>query len=109
MADYIGKIDINRLIGVKVADVDYGEIRKKCLVIPIEDNDITQWNEEMQLWFRAVRYREQKSRFSHFIMRFIPRSKIKKLSQSQIESMTSTHIGGLIDNKSITSQNKDNE
>lgn len=106
MADYIGKIDINRLIGVKVADVDYGEIRKKCLVIPIEDNDITQWNEEMQLWFRVVRYREQKSRFSHFIMKFIPRNQIKKLSQSQIESMTSTHIGGLIDNKSIASKNQ---
>ena len=41
MADYIGKIDFSKLIGVKVADVDYGEIRKKCLVIPIEDNDIT--------------------------------------------------------------------
>ena len=102
MANLIGKINLSRLIGMKIADVDYGEICKKCVVIPIEDNNIIQWNDEMQLWFRTMRYKEPRGRFTHFIMKYIPRNYIKRFSQNQIEQMTNIQIGGMISLKKDT-------
>lgn len=96
MAHFVGKLDFNSLIGVKVADVEVDGHVKKCLVVPIQDNDITQWNDELQLWFRAIAYREAKGRFTHFLMKFIPRNSIRRLSASQLEAFAAHKIGGLI-------------
>lgn len=95
MAHFVGKINLNKLIGVKIADVEYGDEVKKCLVIPINDNDIVKWKDEWQLWFRAMAYKEQKGSFSHFIMRFVRMGDIKRLSQEQIEKFMAHSIGGM--------------
>lgn len=96
MSHFIGKIDLLSLIGVKMADVDYDGVTEKCIVIPIKDNGIVMWKGELQLWFRAFAYRRPKNRFSHFIMKFIPKDSIKKLSASQLEVFANHSIGGMI-------------
>lgn len=96
MAHFIGKIDLNRLIGVRMIDAEIDGEEKKGLFIPIKDNDIIQWKDEWQLWFRAMHYRMPTGRFTHFIMKFIPRSQIKKMSQAQIDFFANHAIGGMI-------------
>lgn len=104
MAHFVGKLNLNSLIGVKTADVNIDGLYKKCLVIPIKDNEIIQWNDEMQLWFRAVAYRKPANRFTHFLMKFIPKSAIKRMSANQIEAFANHKIGGLIKTDVKTSQ-----
>ena len=96
MASFVGKLNFSALIGVKVADIQVDGEWKKALVIPIKDNDITQWNDEWQLWFRAIAYRQPLGRFTHFIMKFIPKKAIKRLSANQLEAFANHKIGGLI-------------
>lgn len=96
MAHYLGKLDLSRLIGVKMADVDLYDRKVKALVIPMEDNGIKVWGDEIQLWFRAFAYREKKGRFSHFLMRYIPMKDIKRMSASQIEQFANNSIGAMM-------------
>ena len=96
MAHFVGKINLSSLIGVEIAEVERGNDIQKCLLIPIKDNDLVQWGDEWQLWFRAVAYRERRSRFTHFLMKFIPRSQIKKMSAAQLETYANRAIGGMI-------------
>lgn len=93
---YLGKINLNALIGVKIADVDMYGRRVKCAIVPLEENDIKAWNDELQLWFRIFKYREPKGRFSHFIMKYIPQKDIKKLSAKQIETFANHSIGAMM-------------
>lgn len=92
MSHFVGKIVLNNLLRTRIMEVD----SEKGIFIPLKDNDIVQWNGEWQLWFRAFAYRERKSRFSHFLMKFIPRSQIKKMSSAQIEAFANHSIGGII-------------
>lgn len=96
MAHFIGKIDFNSLVNVQIADVEYDDEIKKCICIPIKDNDITQWKDEWQLWFRAFGYHEPQGRFTHFLMKFIPRSAIVKMSQQQLEKLARHRIGSMV-------------
>lgn len=96
MASFVGKLNFSALIGVKVADIEVDGEQKKVLLIPVKDNDITLWNDEWQLWFRAIPYRNPLNRFTHFIMKFIPKSAIKRMSANQIEAFANHKIGGLI-------------
>ena len=96
MANFIGKIDFNKLIGVKIADIEIDGRTQKYVMVPMTDNDIVQWNDELQLWFRAMAYREPVGRFTHFIMKFIPRKSIQKLSAAQLEAFAAHKIGGMI-------------
>jgi hypothetical protein len=105
MAHYLGKIDFNKLIGVKIADVDMYGRKVKCMVVPLEDNGIQIWNDELQLWFRAFAYREKRGKFSHFLMKHIPMKDIKKLSAKQIETFANNSIGAMMK----TGAKEDNE
>lgn len=96
---FIGKFIFNRLIDIKVADVDYPTETKKCLIIPINDNGIRQWNGEWEMWFRALRYHNPKGKFTHFLMKYIPISSIKNLSQRQIEAFANHSIGNMMRSK----------
>ena len=109
MAHYLGKLDFNKLIGVKIADVDMYGRKVKCLVVPLEDNGIQIWNDELQLWFRAFKYREPRGRFSHFLMKYIPIKDIKRMSASQIEKFANNSIGAMMktDTKSIVSEDEE--
>ena len=93
---YLGKIDFNKLIGVKIADVDMYGRKVKCLVVPLDDNGIQIWNDELQLWFRVFAYREKRGKFSHFLMKYIPMKDIKKLSAKQIETFANNSIGAMM-------------
>lgn len=84
------------MLGVKIADVETDGDIQKCLVIPIKDNDIIQWGDEWQLWFCGIGYHEPRGRFTHFLMKFIPKSTIKKMSASQLEAYANHAIGGMI-------------
>lgn len=101
MANFVGKIIFNHFIGLRVADMEIDGREQKCLLIPIQDNDIINYNGEWQYWFRAFKYREQRGRFSHFLMKFVPRSMIKRLSATQIEAYAKHKIGGLITTNTI--------
>ena len=105
MAHYLGKIDFNKLIGVKIADVDMYGRKVKCMVVPLEDNGIKVWGDELQLWFRAFAYREKRGKFSHFLMKYIPMKDIKKLSAKQIETFANNSIGAMM----RTGAKEDNE
>ena len=107
MAHYLGKIDFNKLIGVKIADIDEYGRKVKALVIPMEDNGIQIWNDELQLWFRAFAYREKRGKFSHFLMKYIPMKDIKKLSAKQIETFANNSIGAMM--KTGTKEDNENE
>lgn len=96
MSHFVGKIVLNKLIRTRIMEVEMDGMTEKGIFIPFKDNDIIQYGEEWQLWFRAMAYRERKSRFSHFIMKFIPRSQIKKMSSAQIEAFANHSIGGMI-------------
>lgn len=96
MSHFVGKIDLNALVGTNIMEIEHDGNIEKGVFIPIVPNGIVQWKNEMQLWFRAFSYRSPKSRFSHFIMKFIPRSSIKKLSASQIELFATRSIGGMM-------------
>lgn len=93
---YLGKINLNALIGVKIADIDEYGRKVKAVVIPMEDNGIKVWNDELQLWFRAFAYREKRGKFSHFLMKYIPMKDIKKLSAKQIEAFANHSIGAMM-------------
>ena len=93
---YLGKINLNALIGVRIADVDMYGRKVKCAVVPLEDNGIKVWGDELQLWFRAFAYREKRGKFSHFLMRYIPMKDIKKLSAKQIETFANNSIGAMM-------------
>lgn len=96
MSHFIGKVVFNKLIGMRIADVEYDEEIKKCIVIPIKENGIQQWKDEWQLWFRAFCYKKPKGTFTHFLMKFIRLEDVKKLSQSQIEAFSNHQIGGMM-------------
>ena len=104
---YLGKINLNALIGVKIADVDMYGRKVKCLVVPLEDNGIKAWGDELQLWFRAFAYREKRGKFSHFLMRYIPMKDIKKLSAKQIETFANNSIGAMM--RTGTKEDNENE
>lgn len=93
---YLGKINLNALLGVKIADVDMYGRKVKCLVVPLEDNGIQIWNDELQLWFRAFAYREKRGKFSHFLMKYIPMKDIKRMSAKQIETFANNSIGAMM-------------
>ena len=96
MAHYLGKIDLNSLIGTAIADVEMDGRTVKCVVLPMADNDIKDWNGELQLWFRAFKYREPRGKFSHFLMKYIPIKDIKRMSASQIEKFANHSIGAMM-------------
>lgn len=96
---------LSNLINVSIADVEQCGRTVKCVVIPIQDNGIQNWNGEIQLWFRAFAYREKKGRFSHFLMKYIPIKDIKKLSAKQIETFANNSIGAMMK----TGAKEDNE
>lgn len=96
MAHFLCKLNFNALIGVKIADVEMYGRTVKCAVVPLEDNDIKMYNDELQLWFRAFAYRERKGRFSHFLMKYIPYKDIKRMSASQIEAFANRSIGAMM-------------
>ena len=96
MSHYIGKIDLSSLIDVSIADVEMYGRTVKAVVIPMKDNDIVQYNGELQLWFRAFKYREPRGRFSHFLMKYIPMKDIKRMSASQIEKFANNSIGAMM-------------
>ena len=96
MAHFLGKLNFNALIGVKIADIDEYGRKVKAVVIPMEDNGIKAWNDELQLWFRAFAYREKRGKFSHFLMKYIPLKDIKKLSAKQIETFANHSIGAMM-------------
>ena len=102
---FLGKINLNALIGVKIADIDEYGRKVKAVVIPMDDNGIKAWGDELQLWFRAFAYRENKGRFTHFLMRFVPIKDIKKLSAKQIETFANNSIGAMMK----TGAKEDNE
>lgn len=102
---FLGKLDFSKMIGVKIADVDMYGRKVKCLVVPLEDNGIQIWNDEIQLWFRAFAYREKRGKFSHFLMKYIPIKDIKKLSAKQIETFANNSIGAMMK----TGAKEDNE
>lgn len=93
---YLGKINLNALIGVKIADIDEYGRKVKAVVIPMEDNGIKVWNDELQLWFRAFAYREKRGKFSHFLMKYIPINDIKRMSAKQIEAFANHSIGAMM-------------
>ena len=93
---FLGKLDFSKMIGVKIADIDEYGRKVKAVVIPMEDNGIQVWNDELQLWFRAFAYREKRGKFSHFLMRYIPIKDIKKLSAKQIETFANNSIGAMM-------------
>ena len=96
MSHYLGKLDLSRFIGVKMADVDLYDRKVKCLIVPMEDNGIKVWGDEIQLWFRAFAYREKKGRFSHFLMRYVPMREIRRMSAKQIEEFANNSIGAMM-------------
>jgi hypothetical protein len=96
MSHFIGKINLSSLLNVSIADVEQCGRTVKCLVIPIQDNGIQIWNDELQLWFRAFAYREKRGKFSHFLMKYIPMKDIKKLSAKQIETFANSSIGAMM-------------
>ena len=103
---YLGKINMNALLGVQLADVEMYGRKVKCAIVPLEENDIKAWNDELQLWFRAFKYREPKGRFSHFIMKYIPQKDIKKLSAKQIEAFANHSIGAMMRTGAKDSENE---
>lgn len=100
----IGKINLNNLIGIQIADVETDVGVEKCAIIPLKANDVVLWEGELQLWFRIVRYREPRGRFTHFLMKFIPRRQIKKLSAAQMEVFANHSIGAIMQMKHVTGE-----
>ena len=96
MSHYLGKINLSSLIDISIADVEMYGRTVKAVVIPMKDNDIVQYNGELQLWFRAFKYREPRGRFSHFLMKYIPMKDIKRMSASQIEKFANHSIGAMM-------------
>lgn len=107
MGHFVGKLALNKLMNTLVMEIDVDREVKKGIFIPFKDNDIVHWEtsdngEEWQLWFRAFAYRQPKSRFTHFLMKFIPKQAIKKLSASQLEAFANHQIGGMIKTDNTT-------
>lgn len=107
MSHYLGKMILSNLINVSIADVEQCGRTVKCLVIPIQDNGIQNWNGEIQLWFRAFAYREKRGKFSHFLMKYVPIKDIKKLSAKQIETFANNSIGAMM--RTGVREDNDNE
>lgn len=109
MAHYLGKIVLSDLIDVSIADVEMYGRTVKCLVVPMQENGITEYHGELQLWFRAFKYREPKGRFSHFLMKYIPMKDIKRMSASQIEKFANNSIGAMMktDTKATISEEEE--
>ena len=101
MAHLTGKFVLNSLVNTRVVEVEYDDEIKRGIFIPFKDNDISYYAEadEWQLWFRAFRYREPKTRFTHFLMKWVPNWKIKQLSQEQIERFATHSLGKMIKSK----------
>ena len=93
------------MIGVKIADVDMYGRKVKCLLVPMDDNGIKVWGDELQLWFRAFAYREKRGKFSHFLMKYIPIKDIKRMTAKQIETFANNSIGAMM----RTGAKEDNE
>ena len=96
MSHYLGKINLSSLLDVSIADVEMCGRTVKCLVLPMQENGITEYHGELQLWFRAFAYREKRGKFSHFLMKYIPMKDIKKLSAKQIETFANNSIGAMM-------------
>ena len=96
MSHFVGKLDFHSLVGTKIMEIEHDGAVEKGIFVPIAANGIVQWGDELQLWFRAFAYRIPKSRFTHFLMKFIPREAIKKLSAAQLEAFANHQIGGMI-------------
>lgn len=96
MSHFVGKLVLNSLLNTKIMEVEQDNITEKGIFIPFKDNGIVLYNDEIQLWFRAFSYRNNKSRFTHFLMKFIPRKDIRRMSAAQIEAFANHQIGGLI-------------
>lgn len=96
MGHYLGKLVLNNLIDVSIADVEQYGKTVKCVIIPIQENGIQNWNGEMQLWFRAFKYRNPIGKFSHFLMKYIPIKDIKRMSAKQIEAFANHSIGAMM-------------
>lgn len=109
MANFVGKIDLDSLVGFSVADIETEVGIEKCIVIPIKANNITYWKCHWQLWFRAISYRNRLSRFTHFIMHFVPKKDIKKLSAAQLEALAQKSIGGMFKTKMSDTENNETE
>ena len=99
---FVGKFVLNSLIRTAVMEIERDGMVEKGIFIPFKDNDIVQWKDELQLWFRAVAYRKRKSWFTHFLMKSIPTSQIKRMSAAQIEAFANRSLGGMskVDSKS---------
>lgn len=95
MAHYVGKINFASFVDMTIAEVEYDDEVKKCICIPIKDNNIQQWHDEWQMWFRAVRHSTEGHSFSHFIMRYIPYNDIKRMTHNQLEMMSRHSIGAM--------------
>ena len=108
MSHYVGKLNFNSLAGTRIMEIEHDGIVEKGIFVPITPNGIVQWKDEMQLWFRAFGFHNPKTRFSHFLMKFIPRKDIKKLSASQLEAFANHSIGGMI-KVNAKSDDKQNE
>lgn len=106
MSHYLGKMILSNLINVSIADVEQCGRTVKCVVIPIQDNGIQNWNGEIQLWFRAFAYREKKGKFSHFLMKYIPIKDIKRMSAKQIETFANHSIGAMMKSDAKTEDNE---
>lgn len=96
MSHFVGKLDFQSLVGTKIMEIEHDGAVEKGIFVPIAANGIVQWGDELQLWFRAFAYRTPKARFTHFLMKFIPREAVRKLSASQLEAFANHQIGGMI-------------
>lgn len=105
----IGKINLNKLIGIKIADIETDVGVEKCAIIPLKANDVVFWKDELQLWFRIIGYRSPRGRFTHFLMKFIPRSQIKKLSAAQMEAFANHAIGAVMKMRNVTGDEEQEE
>lgn len=95
MAHFLGKFNFNSLSGVEIAEVEKDGVVTKCLLIPITENGIVSYKDEMQLWFMAFAYREPRGKFTHFLMKYVPKRYIKKMSSTQFETFANHSIGAM--------------
>lgn len=106
MSHFVGKIVLNKLLRTRIMDVEQDGVSEKGIFIPLKENNIVVWGDELQLWFRAIAYIEQKGKFSHFLMKFIPRSQIRRMSSSQIQAFANNSIGGIIKSNKVKKDEK---
>lgn len=100
----VGKIILDRLDNVTIADVEYDDGVKKCVCIPIEDNNIVRYKNQWQLWYRRFPYRQPTGKFTHFLMKFIAKKDIARMSHEQLEKFSIYAIG---EEKSLKKQEQE--